>query len=200
MNHQDARALAKKLNLDFQDLADFSLDGQLLSLMPVEWMIRFTCIPLGAEGNQLKLAFADPQLLDHIEELEMMADRRVSLVLAPSDQIDKILKESQSSQKVLQDATTDFRRKLMGGGPKGTDVLDIDRLVDDASPLVRLVDTVIYNALERRASDIHIETGAEQVIIKFRIDGVLYLLIIRPAIIVHGDGLCFCIMEYQYYE
>ena len=73
---------------------------------------------------------------------------------------------------MLQAATSDFRTRTFN--EQTEDVLDIDRLVNDGSPLVRLVDTTIYNALERRASDIHIETEMDSLVIKFRIDGVLY--------------------------
>jgi len=166
------RNLAESLNLDYTDLTGYTVDAEMLSLLPVEWMLRYSCLPLGLEGNQLKLAFADRQLLDHLEELEMLTRKRIHLVMAPRSQVEAILKESQSSQKVLQAATTEFRTRSLDATQE--DVLDIDRLVSDGSPLVRLVDTTIYNALERRASDIHIETEMDALVIKFRIDGVLY--------------------------
>lgn len=164
--------LAQSLNLEFTDLHGYAMDASMLSLLPVEWMLRYSCLPLGLQGNQLKLAFADRELLDHIEELELLTRKRIRLVVAPKARIETILKESQSSQKVLQAATSDFRTRSFDD--QAEDVLDIDRLVNDGSPLVRLVDTTIYNALERRASDIHIETEADALVIKFRIDGVLY--------------------------
>lgn len=170
--YQRERETATTLNLDFTDLEGYGIDAQMLSLLPVEWMLRYSCLPLGLEGNQLKLAFADHDLLKHLEELELLTRKRIQLVLAPKAKIDTILKESQSSQKVLQQATSDFRTHSYN--EVQDDVLDIDRLVNDGSPLIRLVDTTIYNALERRASDIHIETEMAAVVIKFRIDGVLY--------------------------
>lgn len=158
-------------NLPFDDLSGFSIDPEMLSMVPVEWMLRYSCLPLGLKGNQLALAFADPQLPDQLDKLELLIGKRISLVSAPKERIDEILKESQSSGKVLQDATTEFRPNLQAATTD--DVLDIDRLVDEGSPIVRLVDTTIYNALERRASDIHIESEAQGVSVKFRIDGVL---------------------------
>ncbi len=171
---QDAKSLATQHGLPFRDLAHFVLSGDLLALMPVDYMIRYTCLPLGVEGNQLLVALADPTLLDHLDELEVLVGRRVTPVMAPKEHIQKVLKESQSSRRVLQEATSDFRMKFSDVSEENDEVLDASRLVNDGSPLVRLVDTTIYNALERRASDIHIETAAEQVCIKFRIDGVLY--------------------------
>ncbi|MCB1049966.1 MAG: type II/IV secretion system protein [Acidobacteria bacterium] len=164
---------AEHLKVPYTDLSNFQLEGALLSLMPVDWMLRFTCLPLGTYGNQLQIAFSDPELINHVEELELLARRRISLVLAPKEKIEAILKESQSSQKVLQDATSDFRIQYVPD-EDSDEVIDIDKLVGDRSPLVRLVDTTLYNALERRASDIHIETAAQHVLIKYRIDGVLF--------------------------
>lgn len=166
------RDFANANNLAFIDLNGYTIDADMLSLLPVEWMLRYSCLPLGLEGNQLRLAFADRDLLNHLEELELLTKKRIHLVVAPRTRIEAILKESQSSQKVLQEATHDFRNRTLQEADD--DVLDINRLVNDGSPLVRLVDTTIYNALERRASDIHIETEADAVVIKFRIDGVLY--------------------------
>jgi type IV pilus assembly protein PilB len=157
----------------FHDLADFRLSGELLALMPVEWMHRYSCLPLGVAGNQLRVAYADEALLDDLEKLELVTGRRISLVNAPRHRIEEILKESESSQRVLQEATSDFRSAPLQD-VRGEDVIDIDRLLNDGSPVVRLVDTIIYNALERRASDIHIETEAANVVVKYRIDGVLY--------------------------
>lgn len=167
-----AQALADTLRLPFTDLADFEMDRETLTLMPVQLMQRYNCLPLGREGNQLKLAFSDQKLLNEIEELELLTKKRITLVVAPRERIDVILKESESSQKALQQASSDFRRQSEDSDMSG-DEIDLDKLVD-GSPLVRMVDTTIYNALERRASDIHIETEADKVVIKYRIDGVLY--------------------------
>ncbi len=164
--------ITQQPNLPHDDLIDFTIDPEMLTLVPVEWMLRYACLPLGLEGNQLRLAYADDSLIDDLEKLELLTGKRITLVTAPKSRIEAILKESQSSDKVLADATSDFRTEL--GREQLEDVLDVNRLVDDGSPLVRLVDTTIYNALERRASDIHIETEATEVVVKFRIDGVLY--------------------------
>lgn len=168
-----ARELAQKLSLPYDDLSDFRLDAETLALLPVEWMHRYTCLPLGLSGNQLRLAFADMALAEDLERLELRTGKRITLVAAPKERIEEILKESESSQQVLESATSDFRSASLED-EQGEDVLDIDRLVSDGSPLVRLVDTIIFNSLERRASDIHIETEVNNVVVKFRIDGVLY--------------------------
>lgn len=170
---RDAELLAQTYGLPFDDLADFKTDTEMLSLMPVDWMLRFSCLPLALKGNQLSLAIADASVLDNLEELEVLTKKRISLVAAPKTRIEEILKESESSQRVLQDAAGGFHITQDQAG-LGEETLDVNRLTDGSSPLVRLVDTTIYNALERRASDIHIETEADMVAVKYRIDGVLY--------------------------
>ncbi|CAM2007737.1 GspE/PulE family protein [Acanthopleuribacter pedis] len=170
---EQAHALAEAHKLPFTDLAGFKLDRETLALIPFQLMSRFKVVPLGQEGNQLKLAFGDEGLLNQIEELELLAKKRITLVVAPKVRIDAILDESESSQKILEKATSGFQ-STGEDDDIGEDEIDLDKLGRDGSPLVRLVDTTIYNALERRASDIHIESEADKVLIKFRIDGVLY--------------------------
>jgi type IV pilus assembly protein PilB len=88
--------------------------------------------------------------------------------------IDEMLQRSESAQQVLDEATEDFRIQLVQDDGDGEEVLSIDRITQDSSPIIRLVDSTIFNAIQRRASDIHIETRDTEVIVKNRIDGVLY--------------------------
>jgi type IV pilus assembly protein PilB len=84
-----------------------------------------------------------------------------------------MLKKSESSQRVLEDATEGFEIQLLKEDDGGEDSLTVERLTSDISPIIRLVDSVIFSALQRRASDIHIETQDDAVHVKYRIDGVL---------------------------
>ncbi|HEU5162351.1 MAG TPA: GspE/PulE family protein, partial [Thermoanaerobaculia bacterium] len=88
--------------------------------------------------------------------------------------IEEILQKSESSQRVLDEATEDFRLQLVQEDDEGEEVLSIDRISADTSPIIKLVDSTIFNAIQRRASDIHIETLDTEVVIKYRIDGALY--------------------------
>lgn len=91
-----------------------------------------------------------------------------------SSSIQEMLKRSESSQRVLDEATEGLRLQVVHETEDGEEVLSIDRITSDQSPIVKLVDSTIFNALQRRASDIHIETREREVIVKYRIDGVLY--------------------------
>ena len=75
---------------------------------------------------------------------------------------------------MLDEATEDFRLQLVQEDEEGEEVLSIDRISADTSPIIKLVDSTVFNAIQRRASDIHIEALDTEVVIKYRIDGALY--------------------------
>ncbi len=95
------------------------------------------------------------------------------MAVGPRSAIESILKKSESSQRVLEEATESFQLQLLKEDENGEDSLTVERLTSDISPVIRLVDSTIYTAIQRRASDIHIETQDDAVHVKYRIDGVL---------------------------
>jgi len=124
----------------------------------------------------MQIAMADPTNLDLIDELSAQFKIRLRTCVATTQAIQEVLKRSDTSQRALQDATQDFRISLVKETEQGEEDFDLDRLSADEemSPIIRLVNTVVMNALERRASDIHIETRDNEVVVKYRIDGALY--------------------------
>src|SRR5262249_57447257 len=90
--------------------------------------------------------------------------------------IEAVLRRGDASQRVLQEATEGFRAALVKETEQGEEVLDLDRLSGDAdmSPIIKLVDTIVFTALEKRASDIHLETRDTDMVVRYRIDGALY--------------------------
>src|SRR5262249_4157446 len=90
--------------------------------------------------------------------------------------IEAVLRRGDASERVLQTATEGFRAALVKENEQGEEVLDLDRLSGDAemSPIIKLVDTIVFTALEKRASDIHMETRDSDMIVRYRIDGALY--------------------------
>jgi type IV pilus assembly protein PilB len=110
-----------------------------------------------------------------IDELELLLGSNIEVCVGTQSAIQEILKKSESSQRVLDEATEEFRLQIVTENEEtGEETLSIDRLTSDSSPIIKLVDSTIFNALQRRASDIHIETRDREVVIKYRIDGVLY--------------------------
>ncbi|HST23177.1 MAG TPA: GspE/PulE family protein, partial [Blastocatellia bacterium] len=117
--------------------------------------------------------------LEVIDEIEAQLHVRLKPAVATQTAVEDALKRGDTAARVLQDATAGFRSEhmaLVRETDQGEEVLDLDRLTgdDEMSPIIKLVYTVVLNALERRASDIHIETRDSDVIVKYRIDGALY--------------------------
>ena len=139
-------------------------------------MLRYNFVPLSAENGHLAIALADPRNLNLIDELSILLGKRLHVKVATLSQISDLLKKTEQSQRVLDEVTEGFALDVVGDEENQDETLSIDRLTgtdSDIAPVIKLVDTTIFNALERRASDIHIETRDQEVAIKYRIDGVL---------------------------
>src|SRR5438128_9640698 len=139
-------------------------------------MVRHQFVPLRRENGKLHIAMADPTDLDRLDDLAGALRTRLVPYVATAGAIDVVLRKGDSTQRVLQEAASGFRISLVKETEQGDEVLDLDRLATDTdmSPIIKLVDTIVYNAMESRSSDIHIEAGDRDVRVKFRIDGALY--------------------------
>ncbi|MFY9550852.1 MAG: GspE/PulE family protein [Thermoanaerobaculia bacterium] len=169
-----AIALAERLGLPYVDLNAFRVDAELFRSIPVEWMLRYTFVPETRTEKSLTAICADPADVVRLDELELLLGVPLRVKVGSRAAIADILQKSESSQRVLDEATEDFRMQLVSEDEEGEETLTIDRITQDASPIIKLVDSVVFNAIQRRASDIHIETQENVVLIKYRIDGVLY--------------------------
>lgn len=176
----EAKALAKRYRLSYIDLLppdkQSPIDYEELARIPVEMMLRHHFVPLKREGRNLHVAMADPTNLDRLDEIENALNVRLVPFVATQGAIDVVLKKGDATQRVLQEAASTFKISLVKETDQGEEVLDLDRLASDSdmSPIIKLVDTIVYNAMESRASDIHIEAQDRDVSVKFRIDGALY--------------------------
>jgi type IV pilus assembly protein PilB len=174
-----ARQLARRYRLQYVDLKPDEIDYHLVHELPVDLMIRHNFVPLRREGTLLYVAMADPTDLDLIDELEAQLGVRLKTAVATQSAVEEALKRGDTAARILQTATAGFRTDSMAlvrETEQGEEVLDLERLSGDEemSPIIKLVDTIVLNALERRASDIHIETRDSDVMVKYRIDGALY--------------------------
>ena len=173
---QRARELAARYRCEFIRLHDHKIDPDLFRSIPVDWMFRYNFVPLQMTEGGLEIAMADPSQLMMIDEVSLLLDRRLLVRVATLAEISDYLKKTQQSQRVLEEATEGFTLDIVRDEENGEETLSIDRLTRDSetSPVIRLVNTLIFTALERRASDIHIETRDNEVVVKYRIDGVLH--------------------------
>ncbi|HET9533182.1 MAG TPA: GspE/PulE family protein [Blastocatellia bacterium] len=188
-----ARQLARRYRLQYIALTPEEIDYHLVHELPVDLMIRHNFVPLRRDGHLLYVAMADPTDLDLIDELEAQLGVRLKTAVATQSAVEEALKRGDTAARILQTATAGFRTDSMAlvrETEQGEEVLDLDRLAGDEemSPIIKLVDTVVLNALERRASDIHIETRDSDVMVKYRIDGALYRAA-DPIDIVHHQTI-----------
>src|SRR5580698_70852 len=171
-----ARKLAERYRCPFIELREQRIDPELFRSIPAEMMFRYKFVPLEARENTLMVAMADPSQLQLTDELSLLLGKRLQIKVATTSQIDDLLKRTEQSQRVLDQATEGFTLQVIGEDEDSEENISMDKLSrgdTGVSPVVRLVNTVIYTALERRASDIHIETRNLEVVVKYRIDGVL---------------------------
>ncbi len=175
-----AKQLANRYRLPFVDLhptgGKSPIDVNLLAELPVDLMLKNQFVPLKKVGKNLHVAMADPTNLELLDSLENALQFRFVPYVSTAGAIDAVLRKGDATQRVMQEAASNFKISLVKETEHGEEVLDLDKLANDndMSPIIKLVDTIIYNAMENRASDIHIETRDREVQVKFRIDGALY--------------------------
>src|SRR5229473_1204831 len=171
-----ARRLAERYRLEFVDMDAFRIDQELFRSIPADLMLRYGFVPYrreGPGGKTLAIVVSDPTDLPMIDEVGVLLALPIKVVVGPRSAIESILKKSESSQRVLEDATESFQLQLLKEEDNGDESLTVERLTSDISPIIKLIDSTIYTAIQRRASDIHIETQDDAVYVKYRIDGVL---------------------------
>jgi len=173
-DRRSAQELAHRYRCEFVELRGTDLDLELFHSVQADLMFRYNFVPLRYEGESLVVAMADPSDLVVIDEVSALLGRNLIIRVAPLSEIQDLLKKSESSQRMLEEATEGFKLQLLREDESGDETITIEKLTqDESSPIIRLVDTVIFTALERRASDIHIETRDAEVGVKYRIDGAL---------------------------
>jgi hypothetical protein len=172
---ESARLLAARYQFQFVDLRDSRPDAALLRTIPLELMLHYEFLPLEGDDHRLVIVVADPTNLTRLDELEVKLERNLVVRVAAASQVRDFLKKTEPSQRVLDDATEEFRLDVIREEEIAGEGLSLEHLVEDndVSPMIRLVDSIIFAGLERRASDIHIESRDNSVVVKYRIDGVL---------------------------
>jgi len=169
--------MAARYRCEYVDLREGNIDHDLFRSIPVDLMFRYNFVPLRAQNGTLDIALADPRNLNMIDELALLLNKKLRVKVATLSQIAELLKKTEQSQRVLEEVTEGFTLDVVVDEENSDETLSIDKLTavdSDTAPVIKLVDTTIFNALERRASDIHIESRDQEVAIKYRIDGVLH--------------------------
>ena len=150
-------------------------DPDLLKIVPFELMMRYQFIPYERDGKTLVIAMSEPMdFIKAVDALEVLIDMPVSIVIASEKKIKEILKKMESDQNVLETVSDDMRLPLVKESDKGVETLSFEKVSAEESPIVRLVDSTILDAINKKASDIHLESSELGIIIRYRIDGMLH--------------------------
>ncbi|NVN90548.1 MAG: Flp pilus assembly complex ATPase component TadA, partial [Desulfuromonadales bacterium] len=175
ISEQDlAKALAEQFELEYVDLSAFRIDEELHNTLPTDAIYRFNFVPLEKTLDTLSVAISDPTDVVNLDEIELLLDCSLRISIATETAIASVIKTGEGTRRVLREVSEDFMLQLVKETDKGEEVLSVENISDDTSPIIKLINTTILDALSRRASDIHIETGHDGVEIKYRIDGVMY--------------------------
>ncbi len=170
-----AKRLAEQYGFPYVDLEHFQIDHELFRNVPLDLMIRYQFLPEKRDDGHIAVVVGDPTDVLKLDELELLLGAPLRVKVASPAAIRDKLQKSESTQRVLDEATEGFRMQLIGDDDEGEETLTIDSITQqESSPIIKLVDSIVFNAIQRRASDIHIETRDNEVVVKYRIDGVLY--------------------------
>src|SRR5438105_15508218 len=170
-----AKRIAEQYGFEYVELDHFQGDHQLFREIPLDLMIRYQFLPERRDDGHIVVVVGDPTDVLKLDELELLLGSPLRIKVASPAGIRDKLQKSESTQRVLDEATEGFRMQLVAENEEGEETLTIDSITQqDSSPIIKLVDSIVFNAIQRRASDIHIETRDNEVVVKYRIDGVLY--------------------------
>jgi type IV pilus assembly protein PilB len=169
-----AKALAIQFGLDYIDVKSLKVDEEVVEELPADAVYRYRFVPLGDHDGHFAIAVSDPTDIAKLDELELLLDRPFIIRIATDSAIDMVLKRGEGTSRVLRDVSEDFMLQLVKETEKGEEILSMEKISEDTSPIIKLVNSTLLDALNKRASDIHIESTLEGVVIKYRVDGVLY--------------------------
>lgn len=159
-----------KVNLNHQ-----YIPAEVIRLIPESLAKRHNVIGVAIRNSRLSLAMSDPMNVHAIDDVRMVTGKDVEPVLAPYADIEKAIKQHYEMSQSVNQALKDITNQTLGMETASTinfNISDLENMTDDA-PVVRIVNSVIQQAVKQRASDIHIEPLEKSLRIRFRIDGVL---------------------------
>ncbi len=170
---QLAQALSEQFHLPYVDLKGFTVAPELFQHFPAAEAYRQTALPYGRDNGTLRVVVSNPMESHKLaDQLEARTGLKVELFLATPTGVQEALERSQATSALLRDFSDGFKAEDRGGEAKGS--VSAATLDDQDSGVVRLINTLLLAALQKRASDIHFETYETGTVIKYRVDGLLY--------------------------
>ena len=183
----NAQRLAKRYRLEFVDVSRLNIEHELFRSVPADLMLRYGFIPSHREKERLVIVVSDPSNLLMVDEVTTLLDTPIRLTVGTASAIESLLKRSGNSQRLLDTVTEELQIKSVTQGENKIISLSRESVEEKLNPIIRFVDTIIFAAIERRASDIHIQSGDDSIICKYRTDGVLQSAIRPLSKRFHGE-------------
>lgn len=151
VEEEQARLLASRYHYEFIDLDEVSIDAELFRSIPVELMFRYNFVPVSEGEGVLEIAIADPRQLTTLDEISLLLEKKIRIHVATLTQITSLLKKTDQSQRVLEEVTEGFVLDVIRDEDSGDETISIEKLTgdDDINPVIRLVDTTIFNSTLR---------------------------------------------------
>ncbi|MFB0565582.1 MAG: GspE/PulE family protein [Candidatus Aminicenantaceae bacterium] len=173
-SEEDTKKLAEKYHIPYIDLSTHSLNRDLIQSIPVDFLYRFNFVPLEEKDDVVEIAIADPSDIATIDSIESFLGKKVHVFAASKRAIHEALRKSETALQVLRDATEGFITQVVEKeSGEEEEVISVEKLADQDGSIIKLVNSIIFTAVQKRASDVHVESREEGVTIKYRIDGVL---------------------------
>jgi len=173
-------ALATQIGLRFVDLSDFSIDGSAIGRVPGAVCRRHSAMPIGFEEGRLLVAMADPANVFAIDDIRSMTGMDVKPVVATRADVTGAIDRYYRADSDMDDLTS-----VLDTQDEEDDLSKVKEIVEDA-PIVKYVNLLITQAIQDRASDIHLEPSETDLRVRFRIDGVLHEVMRSPKAIQSG--------------
>lgn len=148
---------------------------ELFNLIEIDHMTKYRFVPYRKRDDRLEVAMAEPmEFFKVVEELEMLLDLDLGLVVASRTKLNELLKKLDSSQSALESVSDDMKMAIVRESDRGVEELSLEKISEDESVIVRIVDSTLLDAITKQASDIHIEVSDGGIVIRYRIDGMLH--------------------------
>jgi len=180
---QLVRALANQVGMPFMELSDYPIDRTAVALLPGAMCRRYTVLPIGVVEGCLVLAMADPGNVLAVDDARTLARMPVQTVVATRDDLVTAIDRFCRADDEIDDLASAFEETLDQGD---TDLSRVGDSIEDDAPIVRFVNLLVTQAIQDRASDIHIEPAETDLRVRYRIDGVLHEMQRAPKQIQSG--------------
>src|SRR6185436_15273896 len=160
----------------------------------VELMFRYNFLPYRRQGGRLVQVMADPTDIPVVDELSLLLQTPIQPAVGTPSAIQEALKRGSGTQRVLEEASESFKMQVLRVDEDG-EILSIDKIQSDSSPIIRLVDSTLFDALNRRASDIHEKRIPQDGRFRVKVRGrsVDFRVSIMPS--VHGEDSVIRILD-----